>query len=177
MGFVVSVVVVLVVVFSEQLLAAAKSAYSFLASKLPAFGGIFGLKVEFKAWKALVLLAFFYFVQGGIKLPEFPKDWKLPSWPVVVETVKADRATYVFEQRAGDISPAIKAAISKLNEKGILATPFDKDTVDKQGGETPEQYKVALDAAKVLPSLVIQGGPKVIKVIEKPTAEQVEAVQ
>lgn len=90
---------------------------------------------------------------------------------------KADRATYVFEQRAGEVPPAVRSAISKLNDRGILATEFDKDTLNKLGGKTPEQYKVAIEAAKVLPSLVVQNGQRVLSVIEKPTGDQVEAVK
>jgi hypothetical protein len=103
--------------------------------------------------------------------------WQGGALTTIIAPAKVTAVTYVHEQRAGDIPPAIKAALSKLNERSILATTFDKDTLDKQGGETPEQYKIALAAAKVLPSLVVQAGPRVLNVVEKPTAEQVEAVQ
>ena len=174
------VAVVLAIVFGEQIVAGLKSAYTYAAARLPylsgGVGGIFNAKIEIKVWKAIALVGLLFVARGGVGVPE----WKIPGlpsipWPSIIQ--KADRATYVHEQRAGDVPADVKAAISKLNERGILATTFDKDTLDKLGGVTPEQYKIALAAAKVLPSLVVQGGPKVLKVVEKPTGEQVEAVQ
>jgi len=91
----------------------------------------------------------------------------------------ATAATYVYEKDDGGVPPPVAAALDKLNRErpGFVASPFEDDTVDG-AGETPEQYKVAKDAAKKLPSLVVQAGTKVLKVVEDPkTLEQVmEAV-
>lgn len=84
---------------------------------------------------------------------------------------KPTAVTYVHEQRTNEVPQAVRGGLSKLNEAGIVATVFDVDTIDKQGGETPEQYKVPLAAAKKLPSLVATNGSKVIRVVENPQTE------
>lgn len=93
----------------------------------------------------------------------------LPTWNIVAPKVTA--VTYVYEQRATKVPSAVRAGLSKLNERDILATEFDKDTLNKQGGEVPEQYKVPLAAAKKLPSLVVTDGSTVIRVVENPQTE------
>lgn len=90
---------------------------------------------------------------------------------------KATAATFVYEKDLHAIPPAVLGALNKLNrELGIIATVFEQDTVDG-GGQVPEQYKVALAAAKEvgLPALVVLSGQKVLRVVKDPkTAEQVE---
>jgi len=108
----------------------------------------------------IVVLVGLLFTQG--------KGCTLPG-PLVV--TKATAATYVYEQRETQVPPAVRAGLSKLNERGILATEFDKDTINKQGGTVPEQYKVALAAAKKLPSLIVTGGNTVLRVVENPQTE------
>lgn len=84
---------------------------------------------------------------------------------------KARAVTYVHEQRSGSITPAIRAALSKLNEKGVTATEFDKDTLEKLGGVVPKQYVVPLAAAEKvgLPAGVSTDGDRVLKTIKDPT--------
>ena len=109
----------------------------------------------------LVLLALGLALGGG------GKGCTLP----VVAPAKATAATYVYEQRETMVPPAVRSGLSKLNERGIIATEFDKDTIAKLGGVTPGQYKVPLAAAKKLPSLVVTGGLTVIRVVENPQTE------
>lgn len=86
---------------------------------------------------------------------------------------KIDRATYVYEKDQGSVPPAIAQILKEINQEGeVVATAFEKDIVDSTGN-TPPQYQVAVKAANVLPSLVLQSGDEVVKVVEKPTAEQV----
>jgi len=94
-----------------------------------------------------------------------------PSLPNNPTTVTA--AVYVYEKDDGPIPAGVHAGIEKLNrEKQILASLFEDDTVDGTG-ETPEQYKPALDAAraKSIPALVVLSGTTVVSVVEKPQTE------
>lgn len=91
--------------------------------------------------------------------------------PLKPSTVTA--AVYVYEKDDGPVPTGVYAGIEKLNrEKNILASLFEDDTVDGNG-ETPEQYKPALDAAraKSIPSLVVLSGTTVVSVVEKPQTE------
>lgn len=113
----------------------------------------------------LVLLALALALGGGGSIGPL-----VPSKPTAV--------TYVHEQRVGSITPAIRAALSTLNSKGITATEFDVDTVSKGGGGVPLQYVVPLAAAKTtgLPSAVSTSGDRVIKAIPNPKAEDILAL-
>lgn len=92
----------------------------------------------------------------------------------VISPGTTTQVTYVYEKDQSSPPRAVQAALRALNEAGILATALDDDARTGEG-EVPEQYKVALEAAKgKLPCLVIQAGDKVLKVIEKPTAEDVK---
>lgn len=87
---------------------------------------------------------------------------------------KATSVVYVYEKDLHVVPNQVQSAINKLNrERKVTASIFDKDTVDGSG-ETPEQYKVALEAAKQagLPCLVIQSGNVVLKVVKDPKTEQ-----
>lgn len=98
----------------------------------------------------------------------------------VVSVVKPAAATYVYEKDDTAVPAAVHAAIHTLNQQGIVATLFEDDIVDG-AGETPEQYKVPLAAAREagLPALVVTGGGKVIRVVKDPRTEQdvMEAVR
>jgi hypothetical protein len=84
---------------------------------------------------------------------------------------KADRVTYVYEKGDTAIPSPVESAIDKLNQRNILATKHEVDT--KNGpGEVPAQYKIAVAAAKELPSLVVQAGEKVLKVVKDPKTEE-----
>jgi len=92
-----------------------------------------------------------------------------------------DRVTYVYEKDANPVPPGVAVALATINEGGeIIATEFEDDTVDGTG-ETPDQYKVALAAAKKegVPALVIESDGEAIKVLKNPTTtEQVlEAIE
>lgn len=95
-------------------------------------------------------------------------NWSLPN---TTPTVTA--AVYVYEKDDGPIPVGVYAGIEKLNlQKNILASLFEKDTVDGTG-DTPDQYKPALDAAKAktIPSLVILSGTNILTIVEKPQTE------
>lgn len=95
-------------------------------------------------------------------------DWL----PDLVTPSKPDAAVYVYEKDDGSVPPPVLAALSTLNKQGIAATTFEDDTVDGSG-EVPDQYRVPLAAAKEagLPSLVVSGGGKVIRVAKAPKTE------
>lgn len=94
-----------------------------------------------------------------------------PAFGPVIST-KATAATYIYEKDQGGIPAPVAAALDKLNRRTpkVLATTFERNTVDGSG-EVPEQYRIALDAAKELPSLVVQAGEKVLAVVKNPKTE------
>lgn len=168
------VAVALLILFSSQLGTGAK----WLWQKMPqlrAPTGLLTAKVEIQVWKLVALLALFWFAAGGL-------SWQgctLPTWPGWPSLVtKADSVTYVHEQRSGSITPAIRAALNTLNEKGIIATEFDVDIVNKGGGAVPKQYVVPLAAAKQvgLPAAVSTAGDRVLKTIKDAKAEDILAL-
>ncbi len=170
------IVVVLLVLFDKPIVAGTVATGKYLYSKLPAIGspaGLFAAKVELPIWKVVVLIGAFWFISsGGIKLP----DWKLPYLPSFPSwiTPKADSAIYVYEKDQGGVPPAVMSGLSKLNsDRKLVATEFEQDTKDGTG-EVPEQYKVALEAAKKagLPSLVACSGSRVLKVTKDPRTEE-----
>lgn len=93
------------------------------------------------------------------------------QWPTttVVAPSKVTAAVYVYEKDAGGVPGFMGAALDALNrrEPPILATPFEEDTTDSTG-ETPAQYREALTAAREagLPSLVVQAGSTVVRVVK-----------
>lgn len=87
-----------------------------------------------------------------------------------------DRVTYVYEKDDTVVPKPVAFALQKLNEdaaKGIIASEFEKDTLNGNG-QIPEQYKIALEAAKGagLPALVVQAGEKVVKIVKNPSTEE-----
>lgn len=98
----------------------------------------------------------------------------IPGCPAPFVTTKATAATYVWEKDKGGIPAGVMSGLNKLNvEKKILATEFEEDTKDGTG-ETPEQYKVPLAAAKDagVPALVVTANTKVLKVVKDPKTEE-----
>lgn len=83
------------------------------------------------------------------------------------------QVTYVYEKDQNAVPRPIAFALSQLNAQGILATPFEQDTVDGDN-QIPEQYSVALAAGKEagLPCLVVQSGDHVLRVVANPKTEQ-----
>lgn len=104
---------------------------------------------------------------GGIWLAAGQPGISLPSIGG-----KTTQATYVTDDRRSCPGP-VSAGLQALNKQGILATVFEKGTVDGTG-EVPDQYKAANAAATEIPALVIQAGDSVTRVVKDPkTTEQV----
>lgn len=115
-----------------------------------------------KLWEiALLFAAGWLAFGGGIGVPGL--------------TTKATAAVYVYEKdQTGSVPGPVLVALDKLNrEKKILATTFEDDTTDNTG-ETPEQYKIPLAAARTagLPALVVSAGAKVVRTVKDPKTEQ-----
>lgn len=112
--------------------------------------------------EAVILAAGVYLLTGA-PLPKI--GVKLPA---VIS--KPTAAVYVYEKDATQIHPSILAALDRINrERNIPATLFEVDTTDGTG-ETPEQYKTAVAAAKnaTLPAFVILSGTTVISAESAP---------
>jgi hypothetical protein len=139
------------------------------------------LTIQIELWKVLILAAAVWLSIGGTG-----PAWKLPTinWPFpsIIAPAKATAATYVYEKDQGGIPPAVASALDTLNRRTppVSATPFEQNTTDGTG-DTPEQYKLPLEAAKKagLPALVVMADKTVIAVVKAPTTvEQVlEAVK
>lgn len=120
---------------------------------------------------------------GGILIALGLLKFDLGSLFKLPELIKPSTATavvYVYEKDEGPVPSGVYTGIEKLNrERNILASLFEDDTVDGTG-ETPEQYKPALDAAraKSMPALVVLSGTTVVALVEKPQteAEVLEAI-
>lgn len=84
---------------------------------------------------------------------------------------KATQATYVYEKDTANIPGPVSAGLQELNKQGILAGVFEKD-VRSGAGNVPAQFKVAAEAAKDLPSLVIQAGDTVLRVVKDPKTKE-----
>ena len=97
-----------------------------------------------------------------------------PNVPPVDPTTRIDRVTYVYEKDQNIAPKPVSFALQRLNTEyeNVIATEFEEDTVDGDG-DIPDQYKIALDAARKagLPALVIQAGSRVVKVVKAPTTE------
>jgi len=96
---------------------------------------------------------------------------KIPT--IVPPTNNVTAVVYVFEKDDTAVPVAVSFALDKINRDGIEATIFEDDIVDGTG-ETPEQYKIALAAAREagMPVLVVLAGDKVVRVVKAPTTEQ-----
>lgn len=105
-----------------------------------------------------------------------PDTPTIPPVPPVDPTTKPTAATYIYEKDdTGSVPAPVASAINKLNlEKKIIATIFEEDTTEIGTGQTPRQYKAALDAARAagLPALVVTAGDKVMRVVKAPKTEQ-----
>lgn len=119
--------------------------------------------------KTLLIIGIILIVLGLLKV-DFGVVFDLPLNSPTTLTA----AVYVYEKDEGPIPVGVYAGIEKLNtEKNIVASIFEKDTIDGTG-ETPEQFKPALVAAKArsIPSLVILSGTTAINIVEKPQTEE-----
>jgi hypothetical protein len=115
---------------------------------------------------------------GGSTVPPSKPDQPDPKTPIP-DPSQPKRVTYVYEKDQSTVPRPVALALQKLNDAspgGCIATEFEEDTVTGDG-TVPEQYKLALAAAKKegLPALVVEVGGKVVKVVRAPTtAKQVE---
>lgn len=101
------------------------------------------------------------FTVEGEEPPDPPDP---PDPPNPAET----RVTLVYEKDQTQIPPEVAAALMELNEKGVMATEYEDD--NKTGtGQIPEQYKIALQAARErgLPCLVVET-PQGVVVVHDP---------
>jgi hypothetical protein len=114
----------------------------------------------------VVLILFGLYLSVGPKygcdLPNFPI-------PILQPAKKVTKVTYVWEKDKTAIPRPVGAALTQLNTQGILASDIEADVVDGDG-QVPDQYKVAIEAAKKagLPCLVVQAGDEVIRVLSDP---------
>jgi hypothetical protein len=88
---------------------------------------------------------------------------------------KVTRVTYVYEKDQNAVPRQVASALQRINADsslGVVATEFENDTTDGTG-DVPDQYKIALDAARKagLPALVAQAGDSVVRVISNPKTE------
>jgi hypothetical protein len=110
--------------------------------------------------------------QPGPDPPPGPAPVVTPDTPAPAPVVTA--VAYVYEKDQTAPPVGVQTGLNRLNrEKKIVATLFEEDTVDGNG-ETPDQYKAALAAAREagLPSLVVSNGSVVLKVVKAPTTEE-----
>jgi hypothetical protein len=116
------------------------------------------------------------FILGGLILAfGFPPMPTLPTfdWPSVVTPVATvERATLVYEKDRDVVTPAVRAGISALNARGIVADLYELNPED----EVKPSYLLAVEAAKKqgTPLLVVMAGGKVIRTVKNPlTVESV----
>lgn len=102
-------------------------------------------------WIPLVCLALGLVV--GVSWPGCKCDWT-PA--LVVEKPKPDAVVYVYEKDDTSPPPELMVTLDKLNRVGFLATAIDDDVTDGDG-QVPDQYKAAIDAARLagLPAIVL----------------------
>lgn len=97
----------------------------------------------------------------------------VPDKPPVTP-MRIDRVTYVYEKDNNIAPKPVAYALHRLNTEyeNVIATQFEDDSTDGDD-DIPDQYKIALEAAKKagLPALVIQAGPTVVKVLKAPQTE------
>jgi hypothetical protein len=83
--------------------------------------------------------------------------------------------TYVSEKdESGGVPPGVQYALREINQAGkISAAAIEADVVDSTG-KTPPQYEIAVKSAKEagLPSLVVQAGDRVVKIVSAPKHEE-----
>lgn len=93
--------------------------------------------------------------------------------PATPPNTTATAATFIYEKDQHEVPKPVLAALNRLNrEKKIYATILEADTTDGTG-QVPEQYKVALAAAKQkgLPCLVVTSGANVLTIVSNPKTE------
>lgn len=118
----------------------------------------------------MCVAAALYIGFGGFQMEGCPIPDILNPLPSQVTAV-----TYVYEKDDGGVPSPVGSAINTLNRRTppILATIIEDDIVDSSGS-IPLQYQTAIKTARDngLPSLVIQAGDKVLKVLKEPKTEK-----
>ena len=89
------------------------------------------------------------------------------------------QVTYVHEKdQSGGVPPGVQFTQDELYDAGKISAAAIEDDTEDATGQTPPQYKIAVNAAKEagLPSLVVQAGEKVVEVLadtkENPLTEE-----
>jgi hypothetical protein len=104
-----------------------------------------------------IALAGFLVCSGFVAGCSFQGCEYKPERPVVVvpEVVQPDQVVYVYEKDDHAPPNEVMVMLDRLNRAGIQATDVDDDVVDGDG-EVPDQYKAAIDAARLagLPAFV-----------------------
>lgn len=113
-------------------------------------------------------------VAGSVPFPQPSPNDPNPDQPLPNNRVS--RVTYVWDEDKSAVPHLVAKALQRLNADfpgSLVASEFEDSTVDGTG-DVPEQYKVALEAARKagLPALVIQSGSTVLRVITNPKTEQ-----
>lgn len=128
-----------------------------------------------RLWVAVCLLLAATGLMAFGRAPWPSIEWKVPVPPVVApSTPSVTAGVYVYEKDDGPVPAAVSSGIDRLNrEKKILASLCEDDTVDGTG-EPPEQYRVAIEAARKapLPAFIVLSGSTVVKVVKAPKAEE-----
>lgn len=124
-----------------------------------------------KPWQVLAWMVVAILLVGPDVSQYVPK---LPSIFHIPFVQRATDVVYVYEKDETAIPNGVESAINQLNrDKKLTATIFEQDTKDGSG-DTPEQYKAALAAAKKagLPALVVLANGSVLKVVKDPKDAQ-----
>jgi hypothetical protein len=124
-----------------------------------------------KPW--LLLAAGLFLVFGLPPMPTLPV-WTHPEPVAPVAPAAATAAVYVYEKGETPVPAGVSVGLNQLNrERHVVATLFEQDTTDG-GGEVPDQYRPAVDAAKAkgLPSLVVLSGSTVLSIVKAPTTAE-----
>lgn len=93
--------------------------------------------------------------------------------PILNPTVEVSRATYVYEKDDGGVPPSVEFALNEINKGGKIVASVIEDDIQDVSGQTPQQFKVAVDTAKKegLPALVVEAGETVVRTVKAPTTE------
>ena len=98
----------------------------------------------------------------------------------ILPSNKATAAVYVYEKDTTAVPSGVQGGINRIKrELGLAASVVDDDVTDG-AGHIPEQYAVAIPAAREhgLPCLVVLVDDDVLKIVEVQTEEDVmEAVR
>jgi hypothetical protein len=71
------------------------------------------------------------------------------------------------------VPPSVEFALNEINKGGKIVASVIEDDIQDVSGQTPQQFKVAVDTAKKegLPALVVEAGETVVRTVKAPTTE------